>query len=965
MKTQDIKNMGLAMQQVQEADAVGADGAISGRDDDPAVIAARKKMRADHAAKKAAGKSYSMSGKPDLGGASMAQLKAILKAKNSDKNKPRNEEVEVQEADDGHRHDSMDYFADKPGKPSHDEIRKHMHKHGGDSLKIKSVYHSKNDGTSVHFKGHVKHVMKLANHTHDEKYPHNDKGYKSYAKDMGMKTEDIKSMGLAMKQVQEAGTATHKPNNGSDPEQGLSPNAKKEKARTSGVGVDANKSIDLSFKAFRAMSKKAKHNGGINPPGDKAIVKSTTAPAANQKTESVHVDEAKAGTGADGPANRYASKPVAKGTGADGPANRYAKPARSLKNQPSNAQQMSNIARVAKPGAGLVRGTINTKPARPLKNQPSNPRGARPPKSDAQNIAILKTKMDARRVAQDKATGNSAADMPKKSARPLKNQPSSASDARKAVDAQKPKRALKNQPSTPNNPNKNSTRDPEITFYRNRRDVSRPKAGTRVDPDGSRAAKSDTMDPIVKLNYRNMALKNRGKLKDFAAKQKLKKSIKKSTSTNTTRPVIDPKTGKDKDGNIMAGYRESTHNNLMSALQAVELQELGREASANAQMKKLDALKVASDTRKALNKPNPNPLKSVGTAIKKMATGTGTTYKPPGGREAGEKKASTYTPPKTPSKNSIVKGTGIFKPNKIYRDRPRNRDDAEMVGARDAQRVYDKNKANKKAKNAVDQGVNKVKPPKPAVTVKKTTVSPKIVKKNPNDNSAKNNYVATPSPKIVKKNPNDNSAKNNYVATPKKKIVKKNPNDNSAKNNYVATPTKTNVQPSNQQGSNFTPRRGYESGGDKAGEKGANLGRHKNTRDRNFASKMAIKTYKSKQWFKNLFKPDASVKASDAAAAERDRLQNKTNSLYKSGNAQRAYFKGLKKNEAMDPVGQADADINNDGKVNSTDNYLSNRRKAISKARKGKGKVGEKAVMHGGKSGDRKSNETMAVGEER
>jgi len=28
-------------------------------------------------------------------------------------------------------------------------------------------------------------------------------------------------------------------------------------------------------------------------------------------------------------------------------------------------------------------------------------------------------------------------------------------------------------------------------------------------------------------------------------------------------------------------------------------------------------------------------------------------------------------------------------------------------------------------------------------------------------------------------------------------------------------------------------------------------------------------------------------------------------------------------------------------------------------------KVGEKAIMHGGKSGDRKSNETMAVGEER
>ena len=39
------------------------------------------------------------------------------------------------------------------------------------------------------------------------------------------------------------------------------------------------------------------------------------------------------------------------------------KPARALKNQPSNAQQMRNISRVAKSGAGLVRGTINTKPA--------------------------------------------------------------------------------------------------------------------------------------------------------------------------------------------------------------------------------------------------------------------------------------------------------------------------------------------------------------------------------------------------------------------------------------------------------------------------------------------------------------------------------------------------------------------------------------------------------------------------
>ena len=96
-----------------------------------------------------------------------------------------------------------------------------------------------------------------------------------------------------MQQVQEAGTATQKPNNGSDAEQGLSPNAKKEKARTSGIGVDAVKMIDMSFKAFRANSKAAKHNGSVNPPGDKAIVKSTKAPAANQRTEATELGEKK------------------------------------------------------------------------------------------------------------------------------------------------------------------------------------------------------------------------------------------------------------------------------------------------------------------------------------------------------------------------------------------------------------------------------------------------------------------------------------------------------------------------------------------------------------------------------------------------------------------------------------------------------------------------------------------------
>ncbi len=86
-----------------------------------------------------------------------------------------------------------------------------------------------------------------------------------------------------------------------------------------------------------------------------------------------------------------------------------------------------------------------------------------------------------------------------------------------------------------------------------------------------------------------------------------------------------------------------------------------------------------------------------------------------------------------------------------------------------------------------------------------------------------------------------------------------------------------------------------------------------------------------------------------------------------------------------------DKDIDNDGDTDSTDEFLHKRRKAISSKMQKKGamnrkrdklsgknkmrdmkkaravsKVGEKAVMHGGKSSDeKKTKETMAVGEER
>jgi len=58
--------------------------------------------------------------------------------------------------------------------------------------------------------------------------------------------------------------------------------------------------------------------------------------------------------------------------------------------------------------------------------------------------------------------------------------------------------------------------------------------------------------------------------------------------------------------------------------------------------------------------------------------------------------------------------------------------------------------------------------------------------------------------------------------------------------------------------------------------------------------------------------------------------------------------------EGLDPVGQEDADINNDGTVDSTDKYLSKRREAISKAiEKGKQEEEENAKSkHNSKHND-------------
>lgn len=66
--------------------------------------------------------------------------------------------------------------------------------------------------------------------------------------------------------------------------------------------------------------------------------------------------------------------------------------------------------------------------------------------------------------------------------------------------------------------------------------------------------------------------------------------------------------------------------------------------------------------------------------------------------------------------------------------------------------------------------------------------------------------------------------------------------------------------------------------------------------------------------------------------------------------------KGIEKNEAMDPVGKEDDDINNDGKVTKHDKYLHNRRKAISASIRAKIKEGFGAVTAAGGDYDKEDS---------
>ena len=84
------------------------------------------------------------------------------------------------------------------------------------------------------------------------------------------------------------------------------------------------------------------------------------------------------------------------------------------------------------------------------------------------------------------------------------------------------------------------------------------------------------------------------------------------------------------------------------------------------------------------------------------------------------------------------------------------------------------------------------------------------------------------------------------------------------------------------------------------------------------------------------------VQSAAEAAAEQQTAEGRINSMYRtSGGRGRSLSEAKAK---LDPVGKEDADVNNDGKVDKSDSYLKNRRKAVSAAIKEEEQV-EEGVM--------------------
>ena len=102
-----------------------------------------------------------------------------------------------------------------------------------------------------------------------------------------------KNMKKESVEVDEAATATQKPNNGQAMDQGLSPNAKKEMANKTPMPdmVDAPAVNKKSFDAMRKSGKTAPKRSADNAAGDKAIKPSATPVKMEVKTEETEVKE--------------------------------------------------------------------------------------------------------------------------------------------------------------------------------------------------------------------------------------------------------------------------------------------------------------------------------------------------------------------------------------------------------------------------------------------------------------------------------------------------------------------------------------------------------------------------------------------------------------------------------------------------------------------------------------------------
>lgn len=107
-----------------------------------------------------------------------------------------------------------------------------------------------------------------------------------------------KNMKKESVEVDEAATATQKPNNGQAMDQGLSPNAKKEMANKTPMPdmVDAPAVNKKSFDAMRNSGKTAPKRNADNAAGDKAIKPSATPVKMEVKTEETEVKELSKGT---------------------------------------------------------------------------------------------------------------------------------------------------------------------------------------------------------------------------------------------------------------------------------------------------------------------------------------------------------------------------------------------------------------------------------------------------------------------------------------------------------------------------------------------------------------------------------------------------------------------------------------------------------------------------------------------